>query len=129
MAAKVGHLDAQRTYYEEVFKPTLARAGSTVEYLGELAPPDRDRLFAESYATIMPGAWPEPFGLVAIESLACGTPIVARRVGGLPESSARISTGSSATTRLRWPSAASDLGRSIGPGSARGSSSSSRRSA
>jgi hypothetical protein len=56
-----------------------------VEYLGELAGPDRDRLFADSYATLMPGAWPEPFGLVAIESLASGTPILARRVGGLPE--------------------------------------------
>jgi glycosyltransferase involved in cell wall biosynthesis len=33
----------------------------------------------------MPGSWPEPFGLVAIESLACGTPILARRVGGLAE--------------------------------------------
>jgi glycosyltransferase involved in cell wall biosynthesis len=33
----------------------------------------------------MPGGWPEPFGLVAIESLACGTPVLARRVGGLPE--------------------------------------------
>ena len=33
----------------------------------------------------MPGSWPEPFGLVAIEALACGTPILARRVGGLPE--------------------------------------------
>ena len=33
----------------------------------------------------MPGSWPEPFGLVAIESLACGTPVIARRVGGLPE--------------------------------------------
>ena len=33
----------------------------------------------------MPGAWPEPFGLVAIESLACGTPVVARRTGALPE--------------------------------------------
>jgi hypothetical protein len=33
----------------------------------------------------MPGAWPEPFGLVAIESLACGTPVIARRVGALPE--------------------------------------------
>ena len=33
----------------------------------------------------MPGAWPEPFGLVAIESLACGTPVLARRVGALPE--------------------------------------------
>jgi glycosyltransferase involved in cell wall biosynthesis len=85
IAAKVGHLDFQRAYFENVFKPALAKAGSSVEFLGELAPPERDRLFAESYATLMPGAWPEPFGLVAIESLACGTPIVARRVGALPE--------------------------------------------
>ena len=33
----------------------------------------------------MPGAWPEPFGLVSIESLATGTPVIARRVGALPE--------------------------------------------
>ncbi len=50
-----------------------------------LGPAERDRLFAESHATLMPGDWPEPFGLVAIESLACGTPVVARRVGGVPE--------------------------------------------
>lgn len=85
IAAKVGHLGYQRAYYQDVFKPALRKAGAEVEYLGELGPADRDRLFAESYATLMPGAWPEPFGLVAIESLACGTPIVARRVGGLPE--------------------------------------------
>ena len=42
-------------------------------------------MFAESYAVLMPGSWPEPFGLVAIEALACGTPVVARRVGALPE--------------------------------------------
>jgi glycosyltransferase involved in cell wall biosynthesis len=36
-------------------------------------------------ATLMLGAWPEPFGLVAIESLACGTPVIARRAGALPE--------------------------------------------
>ena len=85
IAAKVGVLPAQRAYHEEVFLPALRRAGSSVEYLGELTPKDRDRLFAESYATLMPGSWPEPFGLVAIESLACGTPVLARRVGALPE--------------------------------------------
>lgn len=85
IAAKVGVLAAQRAYDEEVFRPALRRAGSSVEYLGELAPDDRNRLFAESYATLMPGAWPEPFGLVAIESLATGTPVVARRIGALPE--------------------------------------------
>jgi len=85
IAAKVGNLPSQRAYFEEVFRPALKRAGSLVEYLGELSPADRDQLFAESYATLMPGAWPEPFGLVSIESLACGTPVVARRVGALPE--------------------------------------------
>ncbi|HEY2915840.1 MAG TPA: glycosyltransferase family 4 protein [Candidatus Limnocylindrales bacterium] len=85
IAAKIGVLPAQRAYHEEVFLPALRRAGTSVEFLGELAPAERDRLFAESYATLMPGSWPEPFGLVAIESLACGTPIIARRVGALPE--------------------------------------------
>jgi glycosyltransferase involved in cell wall biosynthesis len=85
IAAKVGNMERQQGYFENVFRPALAKAGSAVEYLGELAPHDRDQLFAESAATLMPGAWPEPFGLVCIESLACGTPVLARRVGGLPE--------------------------------------------
>jgi glycosyltransferase involved in cell wall biosynthesis len=85
IAAKVGNLPGQRDYYENVFLPALKSAGSSVEYLGELAPHDRDALFAKSYGTLMPGGWPEPFGLVSIESLACGTPILARRVGALPE--------------------------------------------
>ena len=45
----------------------------------------RDVLLADSAATLMLGAWPEPFGLVAIESLALGTPVIARRAGALPE--------------------------------------------
>lgn len=85
IAAKVGTLKHQADYYEHVFKPALKKAGRNIEYLGELEPHDRDQLFAESAATLMPGAWPEPFGLVCIESLACGTPVLARRVGGLPE--------------------------------------------
>ena len=85
IAAKVGPLPPERTYYDEVFKPALEAAGSQVEYLGELEQAERDQLFAESYAALMPGSWPEPFGLVAIEALACGTPVVTRRVGALPE--------------------------------------------
>ena len=83
IAAKEGGTPAERAYFEDVFKPALK--GADVEFLGELSGPDRDQLFAESYATLMPGSWPEPFGLVAIESLACGTPVIARRVGALPE--------------------------------------------
>ena len=75
----------ERAYHDDVFLPALKAAGSLVEYIGELSSADRDDLFAESYATLMPGSWPEPFGLVAIESLACGTPVVAKRIGALPE--------------------------------------------
>jgi glycosyltransferase involved in cell wall biosynthesis len=85
IAAKIGTTPAERAYNENVFQPALKAAGSRVEFLGELSGPDRDRLLASSYAVLMPGSWPEPFGLVAIESLACGTPILARRVGGLAE--------------------------------------------
>ena len=85
IAAKAGPTARERDYFEAVFRPALAAAGSLVEYLGELAGPDRDRLFAQSYATVMTGHWPEPFGLVAIESMATGTPVLAFRGGALPE--------------------------------------------
>jgi glycosyltransferase involved in cell wall biosynthesis len=85
IAAKIGTTPSERAYNVDVFQPALKAAGSSVEFLGELSGRDRDRLLASSYAVLMPGSWPEPFGLVAIESLACGTPILARRVGGLAE--------------------------------------------
>ncbi len=85
IAAKSRTNPAERDFFEARFRPAVARAGSCVEWLGELTVDDRNRLLTESWATLMPGAWPEPFGLVAIESMACGTPVVARRVGALPE--------------------------------------------
>jgi glycosyltransferase involved in cell wall biosynthesis len=69
--------------FDEVVKPALAPG--SVEFQGELAPEDRDPLLAGALATLMLGAWPEPFGLVAIESLGTGTPVIARRAGALPE--------------------------------------------
>jgi glycosyltransferase involved in cell wall biosynthesis len=85
IAAKTAPSGPERDYADNVFQPALKKAGAQVEFLGELSGPDRDKLFAESYAALMPGSWPEPFGLAAIEALACGTPVLARRVGGLPE--------------------------------------------
>jgi glycosyltransferase involved in cell wall biosynthesis len=85
IAAKAGHMPHEIEYEKVVFRPAVAAAGSAVEFLGELSLTDRDRLFASSFAALMPGHWPEPFGLVAIEALACGTPVLARRVGALPE--------------------------------------------
>jgi glycosyltransferase involved in cell wall biosynthesis len=85
IAAKVGPTPPEQAYHEDVFGPALKKAGRSVEFLGELAGDERDALFARSYAVLMPGSWPEPFGLVAIEALACGAPVIARRVGGLDE--------------------------------------------
>jgi glycosyltransferase involved in cell wall biosynthesis len=73
---------AEIAYLEAHIRPAV---GERVQYLGELGPGDRDPLLAGALATLMLGAWPEPFGLVAIESLATGTPVIARRAGALPE--------------------------------------------
>jgi glycosyltransferase involved in cell wall biosynthesis len=85
IAAKVGPTPKEQEFNTEVFQPALKAAGRRVEFLGELSGAERDALFAESHAVLMPGSWPEPFGLVAIEALACGAPVLARRVGGLDE--------------------------------------------
>ena len=85
IAAKAGPTATEREYFDTVFQPALKAAGRSIEFLGELDQADRDELFAQSHASLMPGSWPEPFGLVLIESLACGTPVIARRIGALPE--------------------------------------------
>ena len=83
IVAKLGPTAVEQEYAETVFKPALERAD--VEFLGELSGAERDTILASSYALLMPGTWPEPFGLVAIEAMACGAPVVARRTGALPE--------------------------------------------
>lgn len=82
IAAKV-YDEHEREHFAEAVEPHL-RDGE-VEFLGELGPAERDALYAGARATLMLGAWPEPFGLVAIESMATGTPVVARRAGALTE--------------------------------------------
>jgi glycosyltransferase involved in cell wall biosynthesis len=82
VAAKV--FDAsERAYFRKIVKPAIEEG--VVEFLGEVGPAERDPLYAGARATIMLGPWPEPFGLVAIESLATGTPVIARRAGALTE--------------------------------------------
>jgi glycosyltransferase involved in cell wall biosynthesis len=83
--AKRPVVSAEVEYFENVFLPAVRGSGSLVEDLGELSGPERDDVVAASHALIMPGTWPEPFGLAAIEALACGTPVLTRRVGALPE--------------------------------------------
>ena len=82
MAAKV-YDEHEKEHFAEVVEPAIEEG--IVEFLGELGQLERDPLYAGALATVMLGAWPEPFGLVAIESLATGTPVIARRAGALTE--------------------------------------------
>jgi len=82
IAAKV--LDPrEQGMYDNVVAPAIAEG--VVEFLGELDETERDVLMGGARATVMLSNWPEPFGLVAIESLALGTPLIASRSGALPE--------------------------------------------
>ncbi len=83
VAAKPPALAIEIEYRDAVIGPALGRADVTI--LGELAEADRDALVAGSRASLVPSAGPEPFGLVVIEALARGTPVLARRVGAIPE--------------------------------------------
>jgi glycosyltransferase involved in cell wall biosynthesis len=56
-----------------------------VEYLGEVGDAEKNDLLGNASALLLPIDWPEPFGLVLIEALACGTPVVAFRRGAVPE--------------------------------------------
>lgn len=83
VAAKVATRQDEKDYHDAVIRPLLDRADVTL--IGELSEEERDRLVASCRASLVPSAWPEPFGLVVIEALACGTPVLARRAGAIPE--------------------------------------------
>ncbi len=81
IAAKVD--DADRRYFETTIKPLFR--DPLVEYLGEIDDGEKQRLLGEAAALLFPIDWPEPFGLVLIEAMACGTPVIAFRRGSVPE--------------------------------------------
>lgn len=81
IAAKVDPVD--QAYFEEVIQPLLDHP--LIEYIGEINDAEKDEFMGNAYALLAPFDWPEPFGLVFIEALACGTPVVAYRRGSLPE--------------------------------------------
>jgi glycosyltransferase involved in cell wall biosynthesis len=81
VAAKVDPAD--EAYYQAVVKPLMQHP--LVDYIGEIGEKEKDEFLGNAMALLFPIDWPEPFGLVMIEALACGTPVVALRNGSVPE--------------------------------------------
>lgn len=81
VAAKLDRADD--AYFESDVRHLLKEPG--VEYLGEITGDDKDELLGNALALLFPIDWPEPFGLVMIEAMACGTPVIAWRKGSVPE--------------------------------------------
>ena len=81
IVAKIDQVD--RAYFQSVVQPLLD--DPLVEYLGEMGERDKNAFLGQAYALLFPIDWPEPFGLVMIEALACGTPVIAYGRGSVPE--------------------------------------------
>ncbi|HJU12550.1 MAG TPA: glycosyltransferase family 4 protein [Candidatus Binataceae bacterium] len=81
IAAKVDAYD--RDYFETTIKPRLSPPD--VEYIGEISEAEKSAFLGDSLALLFTIDWPEPFGLAMIEALACGTPVIARPCGSVPE--------------------------------------------
>jgi glycosyltransferase involved in cell wall biosynthesis len=81
IAAKVDTQD--REYYHQRIKPLLD--GSNIEYIGEISDREKSAFLSSAIALLNPIEWPEPFGLVMIEAMACGVPVIAFNRGSVPE--------------------------------------------
>jgi len=81
IAAKVDSVD--QNYFQETIEPLLN--DPLVEWIGEIGDAEKSGFLSEAAALLFPIDWPEPFGLVLIESMACGTPVVAWNCGSVPE--------------------------------------------
>src|SRR5215475_6605663 len=82
IAAKVDRAD--QDYYDELIKP-LIENNPLVDYIGEISDREKSDFLSGAIGLLVPIDWPEPFGLVMIEAMACGTPVVAYNRGSVPE--------------------------------------------
>jgi glycosyltransferase involved in cell wall biosynthesis len=81
IAAKIDR--AYQDYYDEVMRPLMDHP--LVEYIGEIGDHEKSSFLSGAIGLLLPIDWPEPFGLVMIEALACGTPVIAYNRGSVPE--------------------------------------------
>jgi len=82
IAAKIDKVD--QVYWSEVIEPMIQKSPN-VEFVGEINEREKADFLANADALLFPIDWPEPFGLVMIEAMSCGTPVIAFRQGSAPE--------------------------------------------
>ena len=82
IAAKIDKAD--QTYWDDVISP-MVHAYRNVEFIGEITEREKAEFLGNAQALLFPIDWPEPFGLVMIEAMSCGTPIIGFRNGSVPE--------------------------------------------
>jgi glycosyltransferase involved in cell wall biosynthesis len=82
IAAKVDRADQE--YYDELIKPMIEN-NPLVEFIGEIGDREKPDFLSGAIGLLVPIDWPEPFGLVMIEAMACGTPVIAYNRGSVPE--------------------------------------------
>lgn len=83
MAAKIDRVD--QSYWDEKIAPLIRESGGLVEYIGEITEREKSEFLGNAHALLFPIDWDEPFGLVMIEAMACGTPVIAYGRGSVPE--------------------------------------------
>jgi glycosyltransferase involved in cell wall biosynthesis len=105
IAAKIDASDQE--YFDRVIAPLLD--DPLVEFLGEIGDEDKPAFLGGARALLFPIDWPEPFGLVMIEAMACGTPVVARPCGSVPEVVVHGRTGFLASTLVEMAEAVKRL--------------------
>ena len=82
IAAKVDRADQE--YYDELIRP-LIESNPLVEFIGEIGDHEKSDFLSGAIGLLVPIDWPEPFGLVMIEAMACGTPVIAYNRGSVAE--------------------------------------------
>jgi glycosyltransferase involved in cell wall biosynthesis len=77
------HHASDQRYFDATIRPMLASPG--VEMIGEISEREKPAFLSGAVGLLMPIEWPEPFGLVMIEAMSCGTPVIAFNRGSVPE--------------------------------------------
>jgi glycosyltransferase involved in cell wall biosynthesis len=83
IGGNISHLEDEKKYFEEEIKPFID--GTQIEFLGSLNDEEKNFYLGQAKALLFPIEWNEPFGMVMVEAMACGTPVIAFSRGSVPE--------------------------------------------